>query len=129
MFPDVADHGSFPWENDGKPYWSVFRHGALFWAHRDEPNIVMVHYGDLKADLAAGMRRIAAALGISVAGDEWPELVAAASFESMKKNADRNGAGYELQHVEGQFTVLQQGNHRASGKACCRRRAWRCWTR
>ncbi len=82
-------NGSFPWESDGAPYWSVFRHGATFWAHRDEANILMVHYSDLKADLEAGMRRIAVALGIKVPVDTWPELVAAASFESMKKNADR----------------------------------------
>ena len=82
-------NGSFPWESDGKPYWSVFRHGASFWAHRDEPNFLMVHYSDLKADLEAEMRRIAAALGFGVAEDAWPDLVAAASFESMKKNADR----------------------------------------
>ena len=81
--------GSFPWESDGAPYWSVFRHGASFWAHRDEANIEMVHYSDLKADLAVGMRAIAAALGIEVAEDRWPELIAAAGFESMKKNADR----------------------------------------
>ena len=82
-------NGSFPWESDGKPYWSVFRHGVSFWAHRDEANILMVRYGDLKADLAAEMQRIAAALGIEVADDIWPDLIAAASFESMKKNADR----------------------------------------
>ena len=81
--------GSFPWESDGKPFWSVFRHGASFWAHRDEANFLMVHYSDLKADLEAEMRRIAVALGIAVAEDIWPDLVAAASFESMKKNADR----------------------------------------
>ncbi len=81
--------GSFPWESDGAPYWSVFRHGASFCAHRDEPNIVMVHFSDLKADVEGGMRRIAAALGIEVAEEKWPELVAAAGFENMKKNADR----------------------------------------
>ncbi len=81
--------GSFDWESDGAPYWSVFRHGASFWAHRDEPNIHLVHFDDLKADLEGGMRRIAGVLGIEVAEDKWPELVAAASFESMKKNADR----------------------------------------
>ena len=67
----------------------MFRHGVSFWAHRDEANILMVRYGDLKADLAAEMQRIAAALGIEVADDIWPDLIAAASFESMKKNADR----------------------------------------
>jgi hypothetical protein len=81
--------GSFSWESDGAPFWSVFRHGATFWAHRDEANILMVHYSDLKADLEAEMRRIAVALGIEVAEHTWLELVAAASFQSMKKNADR----------------------------------------
>ncbi len=81
--------GSFPWESDGAPFWSVFRHGASFWAHRDEANILLVHFSDLKADLEGGMRRIADALGIGVAEDKWPELVQAAGFESMKKNADR----------------------------------------
>ena len=46
-------------------------------------------YGDLKADLAGEMRRIAASLGIDVSDDRWPDLVAGASFASMKKNADR----------------------------------------
>jgi hypothetical protein len=82
-------NGSFPWESDGKPYWSVFRHGESFWAHRDEANILMVHYSDLKNDLAAGMRALAVALGIGVPEERWPDLVAAAGFESMKKNADR----------------------------------------
>jgi hypothetical protein len=81
--------GTFPWESDGAPYWSVFRHGASFWAHRHEPNIHLVHFDDLKADLEGGMRRIAGVLGIGVAEDKWPELVAAAGFDSMKKNADR----------------------------------------
>jgi len=35
------------------------------------------------------MRRIARALGIEVAEAIWPDLVAAAQFESMKKNANR----------------------------------------
>ncbi len=82
-------NGSFEWESDGAPYWSVFRHGALFWAHRDEQNIHLVHYRDLKADREGEMRRIAGLLGIEVAKEKWPDLVAAAGFESMKKNADR----------------------------------------
>ncbi len=81
--------GSFSWESDGAPFWSVFRHGESFWAHRDEPNILMVRYSELEADLEAGMRRVSRALGIEIPLDMWPELVAAASFESMKRNADR----------------------------------------
>jgi aryl sulfotransferase len=81
--------GAFEWESDGAPFWSLFRHGASFWAHRDAPNIHLVHYADLKADLEGEMRRIASALDIEVAEEKWPELVAAAGFASMKRNADR----------------------------------------
>jgi aryl sulfotransferase len=89
FFRDWLSNGSFEWENDGAPYWSVFRHCASYWAHRDEPNIHLVHYSDLKADLEGEMRRISKALNIAVAEEKWPELVAAAQFENMKKNADR----------------------------------------
>ena len=81
--------GSFDWESDGRPYWSVFSHGASFWAHRHQPNIHLFHYAELKADRAAGMRRVADALGISMPDEAWPGLVAAAGFDSMKQNADR----------------------------------------
>lgn len=81
--------GSFDWETDGAPYWSVFRHAYSYWSHREQPNIHMVHYSDLKADLEGGMRRIAEVLGINVPQAKWPELVAAARFDSMKAKADQ----------------------------------------
>ncbi len=89
LFRHWLTQASFPWEGDGAPYWSVFHHGETFWAARDEPNVLMVHYSDLKDDLEAEMRRIAAALEITVPEARWPDLVAAASFEAMKKDADR----------------------------------------
>ncbi len=88
LFRYWLSNGSFAWERDGAPYWSVFNHGESFWAHRDEPNVILLHYSDMKADLEGQMRRVAAALKIEVAESKWPELVAAASFESMKKAAD-----------------------------------------
>ena len=88
--------GSFDWEKDGAPYWSVFRHGATFWEHRNAANIHMIHYRDLKADREGQMRHIAGLLGIEVADDKWQELIAAAGFESMKKNADRTAPDTDM---------------------------------
>jgi aryl sulfotransferase len=59
------------------------------WARRHEPNVMLVHYDDLSADLAGQMRRIAGRLGISVPGHAWPALVRAATFEAMRSSADR----------------------------------------
>lgn len=58
------------------------------WARRDEPNVLLVHYDDLSADLEGEMRRLAASLDIAVREQGWPELVSAATFEHMKARAD-----------------------------------------
>jgi aryl sulfotransferase len=50
----------------------------------------MVHYADLLADLECQMRRVASFTGIEVVEEAWPELVAAARFDTMKQEAIRN---------------------------------------
>ena len=80
--------GSFPWEEDGFPFWSVFNHARTFWEFRHLPNIHFLHYGDLQADLAGQMRRLAGLLSIDVPENRWPALVEAAGFASMRDNAD-----------------------------------------
>lgn len=59
-----------------------------YWAARDEPHVLLVHYADMKKDLNGEMRRIAEFLNIEISEDLWPELVNAASFDSMKSMAD-----------------------------------------
>lgn len=66
------------------------------WKRRHEPNVVLVHYDDLQADLDGSMRRLAARLRIPVDEAVWPALVDAAGFAAMKARAsdavpERNG--------------------------------------
>lgn len=68
---------------------AVLHHLATFWAVRDHANVVLLHYDDLKADLEGQMRALAARLGTAVPEDRWPTLVQAATFEEMRRNADR----------------------------------------
>src|SRR5262249_3964896 len=58
------------------------------WARRGQPNILLVHYDNLSADLAGQMRWLAGRLAITVPEPAWPALVRAATFESMSGNAD-----------------------------------------
>jgi len=60
-----------------------------FWQFKHLPNILMVHYSDLKADLQGEMKRIAEFLQIDVPDALWPNLVSAATFENMKGKADK----------------------------------------
>jgi aryl sulfotransferase len=67
----------------------VMWHLSDAWARRHEPNVVLVHYDDLLADLDGEMRRLAALLAIAVPDEIWPGLVAAAGFDSMRSRAKR----------------------------------------
>jgi aryl sulfotransferase len=69
----------------------LVHHLSSFWRERERPNFVLLHYGDLKADLEGQMRSLAARLGIDVPGNLWPELVDAATFERMKAHAAEVG--------------------------------------
>lgn len=59
-----------------------------YWAERDNPNVLLVHYADMKKDLGGEMRRIAKFLDIEIDEALWPSLIEAASFDSMKNNAE-----------------------------------------
>lgn len=77
------------WENamgdEGANYWVMEN---SFWAARRDPNVLLVHFNDLKADREGEMRRIAGFLGIDIPETLWPELVEAAGFDAMKKKSD-----------------------------------------
>ena len=72
----------------GDPGASYFVVENSFWAARHEPNVLLVHYNDLKSDRAGEMRRIADFLDIDIAELVWPELVEAAGFDAMKKASE-----------------------------------------
>ena len=67
----------------------VLWHYSDAWARRREPNIVLLHYADLSADLDREMRQLAHRLGIPVPDSAWPGLVEAATFASMRAAAEK----------------------------------------
>ncbi len=75
--------------SDGMPFVSYFDCEASYWAERHRPNLLMVHYRDLKADLAGEMRRVAKFLDIAVPDGIFLSLVKAATFAEMRRDGDR----------------------------------------
>ncbi|HEX3653548.1 MAG TPA: sulfotransferase domain-containing protein [Rhizomicrobium sp.] len=68
------------------PAERYFEIEGSYWAERERPNLLMVHYNDLLADLNGEMRRIAQFLDIHVPEEQWPALVDAATFHFMREN-------------------------------------------
>jgi aryl sulfotransferase len=89
LWKDWITRGWFEWESDGWPYWSLLHHAKTWWAFRQLPNILCVHYGDLLADLEGEIRRIAVFLGIEHPEHAWAEIAESCRFETVKKNADQ----------------------------------------
>ncbi|CAN5504866.1 glycolipid sulfotransferase [soil metagenome] len=92
--PDSAHERFWLWAEAEVPPGEVnssllrtLRHLETFWDVRSEPNVVLLHFDDLKADLHGQMRMLATRLGIDVPEDLWPELVAAADFAAMRDKA------------------------------------------
>jgi hypothetical protein len=65
----------------------LVHHVGDAWDRRQEPNVTLVHYQQLADDTEHAMRTLANRLAIDVAEARWRELVDAASFAAMKKQA------------------------------------------
>jgi aryl sulfotransferase len=76
-------------EKDGYPFWSLWENVRSWWGVRGLPNVLLVHFANLKKDLDGEMRRIARFLDIPVDEPRWPMIVEHCTFRYMKENAAR----------------------------------------
>jgi hypothetical protein len=95
--------------SEGHNLRNTMAHVLAFWDCRDDPSVVLLHYEDLSRDLEREMRRLAARLEITVPDDRWPELVAAASFEHMRSNADALAAEANLDYLRDNARFFNKG--------------------
>jgi aryl sulfotransferase len=87
LWPRWIGEGWFEWERDGWPFWSHHHHLSTWWEVRDLPNVLFVHFGDLKGNPEAEMRRIATFCDITVEEDDWPAIVSTVGLDAIRKEA------------------------------------------
>ncbi len=85
--PDIRQYWRDWMDRDGHPFWPFWDVVRSWWEIRALPNVMLVHFADLKRDLPGQMRRIAAFLDIPIEESTWKPAVDHCSFEWMKKNA------------------------------------------
>ncbi len=108
--------GSVAGEADGFQLLSFFAFEKSYWTARHLPNLLLVHYNDLKSDLAGEMRRIASFLDIEINEEMWPSLVEAAGFAFMKREGAALMPGVSGMFHGGKDRFFNKGeNHRWSG--------------
>ena len=77
-------------DRDGFPFWSMWENVRSWWAVRYLPNVLLVHFADLKRDLAGELDRIARFLNVGLDRLQHDAVLRHCSFEWMKANASRS---------------------------------------
>jgi aryl sulfotransferase len=86
---DVHAFYSRWFENDGAPYWSFWENIRSWWEIRHLPNVLLMHFSDMKRDLPGSIRRIAEFLEIEIDEKTFPKIVHHCSFDYMKAHAEK----------------------------------------
>lgn len=87
--PDILRYFRTWLDEDGAPFWSFWENISSWWAVRDLPNVKLVHFNDLKADLGGQMREIAEFLEVDIPEAKWPEVIEHCGFDYMKAHAEQ----------------------------------------
>lgn len=72
---------------DGHPFWPFWENVRSWWEIRDLPNLLMIHFERLKADMPGEIRRIAEFIGTPIDESRWEAILEHCSFDYMKANA------------------------------------------
>jgi aryl sulfotransferase len=87
---DIRDYWHDWLSRDGHPFWPFWENVRTWYAIRDLPNVLLVHFANLKRDMRGQMRRIAAFLDVSVDEATWPDILEYCSFDWMKAHATKS---------------------------------------
>ena len=79
-------------DQDGFPFTraNFWENVRTWWAIRDLPNILFLHFEQLKADMPQQIRRIADFLDIRIDPAKWPAILEHCSFDYMKAHATKS---------------------------------------
>lgn len=112
IWRDWMTRSWFDWEIGGYPYWSHLSYALTFWNYRHLPNIKMLHFNDLLADLDGQMRDVAAFLEIDVPEALWPDVVKRCTFAEVKKDPSKVvGENISFAFKGGAETFINKGTN------------------
>ena len=79
------EHGDMP----GFQLPNLWEHVQGWWNVRELPNVLLVHFNDLKADMGREIRRVARFLDIEVDEAVWPRVMKHCSFDYMRAESEK----------------------------------------
>jgi hypothetical protein len=86
---------------------------AAWWQFRNEPNVLFLHFSDMKRDHEGAARKIAEHIGAEPTEDQWQSILEYTSFPWMKANESK----FEGGTLGGEVPVLMRGAMIRKGEA------------
>jgi len=86
--PDIRSYYLNWVANDGAPFWPYWSHVQSWWDVRCLPNVLLVHFDELKEDMEAQICRIAEFIDVDINPGTWPAIVEHCRFDWMKAHTD-----------------------------------------
>jgi aryl sulfotransferase len=84
---DIRDYFLRWLARDGYPFWSPWENVRSWWGVRNLPNVMLIHFNDLKADLPGSIRKLADFLGFAPGPEVFGRIVEHCTFDYMKAHA------------------------------------------
>jgi len=84
----IHDYYQQWFEKDGYPFWPFWENIRSWWAIRALPNVKLLHFNQLKADLPGSIREIAKFVDIPIEEEKFPAIVEHCTFDYMKAHAE-----------------------------------------
>jgi aryl sulfotransferase len=98
-------------ERDGFPLWPFWQHVRSWWEIRNLPNVLLIHFSDLKSDLPGSISRLATFLDIDVDPATMAKIIHHCGFDYMKSNADRVAPRGGAMWKGGGATFINKGSN------------------
>lgn len=86
----IVDYFNEWLDKDGYPWWSMWENVNSWWEIKDLPNVMFVHFANLKDDMPGEIRKIASFLDIPIDESKWSDILKHCSFNYMKDNATKS---------------------------------------
>ncbi|AJQ97634.1 sulfotransferase domain-containing protein [Gynuella sunshinyii] len=107
----VVEYFHYWLDHDGEPFWSFWHHIRSWWSLRNSPNVYLVHFANLKQDMAGEIRRIADFIEQPIDESVWPDILQHCSFEHMKSHAEKYVPAGGSIWKGGARTFMNKGNN------------------
>ena len=92
------------------PYGSYFDHVLSWWSHKDDDNVLFLHYEELKQDLQGQIKIIAEFLGLKLSDEEIKAVAEKCSLQAVKSKSNfENKIPPQLLKILNKDSPLHQG--------------------